>query len=125
MSNSDNIFDFRQPIKEHHAPSIAPPTEETLEFDESSAKSFAQAVLTSQNYRASIARRIQYDELPAAVEVKLWEYAYGKVVDKVEVTNTTPRLEDMSLEELERNARLYLDVIKTAREKAQTDKQVH
>lgn len=52
----------------------------------------------------SLRRRILADNLPPAVECKLFEYAYGKPVDKVEWKDTTNSFEDMSSEQLEAEA---------------------
>lgn len=68
------------------------------------AKALSKKILQSPEYIASIIRRITLDTLPAAVECKLYDYAFGKPVDKVEVKDTTDHLESMSSEELEARA---------------------
>lgn len=68
------------------------------------AKAFSKAILESADYAASIQRRILADTLPPAVEVKLYEYAYGKPVDKVEVRDKTNPLEELTMEQLETRA---------------------
>jgi hypothetical protein len=50
------------------------------------AKQFCRALLATPQYRESLLRRILMDDLPPAVECKLWEYAYGKPVDRIEHT---------------------------------------
>lgn len=65
-----------------------------------SAKTLAKGILESSEYRRSIERRITSDTLPPAVECKLYDYAYGKPVDKVEIKDVTNRLEAMSDEQL-------------------------
>lgn len=64
------------------------------------AKQLAKAILASPQYAESVRRRILADTLPAAVECRLYDYAYGKPVDKVEIKDTTERLEDLSTDEL-------------------------
>jgi hypothetical protein len=50
------------------------------------AQTFSIEVLNSAQYRESLLRRILMDELPAAVECKLMDYAWGKPVERVEHT---------------------------------------
>ncbi len=47
---------------------------------------FCESVLTSKEYRQSIRDRIALGNLPPAIELRLYDYAYGKPVDKVEHT---------------------------------------
>ena len=68
-------------------------------ISKTTVKEFCQGVLSSEEYRRSIVRRVAADSLPSAVECKMYEYAYGKPVDRVEIKNTD-RLEDLSTEEL-------------------------
>jgi len=49
-------------------------------------KEFAEKVLNSQEYRASLHRRIILDELPAQIEALLYYYAAGKPTERVEHT---------------------------------------
>lgn len=53
-------------------------------FDTSDAATFAKAILSSREYRESIRHRLILGELPPAVEVRLFDYAFGKPIDKVE-----------------------------------------
>src|SRR5262245_3013308 len=47
-------------------------------------KEFAERVLNSADYRASLLRRIQLDELPAQIEALLYYYACGKPTERIE-----------------------------------------
>jgi hypothetical protein len=49
-----------------------------------SVESFARQILTSPEYRASLFRRIILGELPAAVELRLLDYAWGKPTERIE-----------------------------------------
>lgn len=80
------------------------------------AKAFARGILDSAQYRESIRRRVLMGNLPPAVECKLYEYAYGKPIDKVEVRDTTDRLEDMSNEQLEAKAMALLALAQKLKE---------
>jgi len=60
------------------------PLDETRE--EMSVKDFCRGILTSREYRQSIRDRIALGNLPPAVELRLYDYAYGKPPDKVEHT---------------------------------------
>lgn len=73
-------------------------------------------VLTSPEYLESVYRRIRNDTLPAAVEIRMHDYAYGKPVEKTEVKDTTNRLEGMSLDQLEARAHLLHSRIRQLRE---------
>ena len=69
-----------------------------------SAKTFSKGILNSEEYRASIRRRVITDTLPPAVECKLYEYAYGKPVDSVEVKTSSDTLSELTVEQLEAKA---------------------
>jgi hypothetical protein len=72
-------------------PHTAHPEQEVADRDISrlSAKQFAKQVLSSREYRSSLMRRVVTDTLPAAVEIRLYDYAYGKPVERHEVKDTT------------------------------------
>jgi hypothetical protein len=74
------------------------------------AKAFFRDVLATREYRESLLRRIVMDELPAAVECMMWDRAHGKAVERVEVKDTTDRLEGLSAEQLEQRALFLADV---------------
>lgn len=80
------------------------------------AKAISRDLLNSLEYRVSLIRRIESDTLPAAVECKLYEYAYGKPVDRVEVKDTTSKLEEMTSEELEARAMALATLARRMRE---------
>lgn len=71
------------------------------------AREFARQFLDSEDYRASIERRIKNDALPGGVEVMLWYYAFGKPTDKIEVIlEGADALHDMTEEQLAEAARV-------------------
>lgn len=67
-------------------------------------RSFARMVLNSTQYRESIMRRILFDELPAAVETKLMDYAWGRPTEHLEINDQRNNLENLSTAELEQRA---------------------
>jgi hypothetical protein len=74
-----------------------------LSYTTLEGREFAREFIRSSEYRESIARRIKNDTLPAAVEIRLLEYAYGKPKERIELS--TPGqdhtdLSDMSTPEL-------------------------
>lgn len=71
------------------------------------ARQFARFILNSTQYRESVLRRVLMDELPAAVETKLMDYAWGRPTERIQIDDKSSRLEDMTSEELEQRA-LYL-----------------
>lgn len=52
---------------------------------------FCEGVLNSREYRESILRRILFDELPSAVELRLMDMGWGKPVERHEVTGKDGR----------------------------------
>lgn len=69
-------------------------------FTRHEAQKFARSLLNSQTYRDSLEARMKRHELPPAVEVMLWHYAFGKPVEQVEVKVTTQDLSSLSAVEL-------------------------
>jgi len=67
-----------------------------------SARAFFRQFLASPEYRQGLLDRVRLGTLPPALEVLMYHYAYGKPTEHVEVKDTTERLEDLSLEELEK-----------------------
>lgn len=63
-----------------------------------SAKSFCREILQSADYRAHVLRCVLLDTLPAAIEMMLWDRAYGKLTNRVEVEDTTQALENLTPE---------------------------
>jgi hypothetical protein len=47
----------------------------------------ASALVEDGEYRAELLERLRAGTLPPAVEVMLWHYAYGRPVERVEVSN--------------------------------------
>jgi hypothetical protein len=64
------------------------------------AREFAKELLEDETYRANLKQRLQYGAVPAAVEVRLWDYLYGKPADKLEIKDDRAKLEGLSNEEL-------------------------
>ena len=67
------------------------------------AREFALEVLRSTYYRESIRRRAALGLLPPAIESLLWHYAYGKPVERVELTapgQIEDQMAEMSTDEL-------------------------
>lgn len=85
-----------------------------------SAKAFAQDVLNSQEYRDHLYRLLLLDELPPAVECLLYHYAYGKPVERVEVTETPVDLDDLSIEQLEARALQTLEFVRRHRKQEES-----
>jgi len=73
------------------------------------AKDFSKKVLQSQTYRDSLLRRIMLDELPPALECKLYDYAYGKPVERVEVRELPADYSDLTDEQLKERLRQAAD----------------
>ncbi len=89
-----------------------------------SVKSLAKGILTSPQYRESLVRRIIAGTLPPAVECKLFEYAYGKPVDKVEIIDGRNNLEELSTEQLEAKARELVVLARKLRGESEATEEV-
>jgi hypothetical protein len=80
-----------------------------------SAEAFCRSIINSREYRDSLRRRIVMDELSPSVENLIYFYAYGKPVDRVEVTDKTRKFESASVEELEQRGLALLDMARKLR----------
>jgi hypothetical protein len=90
----------------------------------SEAKNFAQGIITSPEYRESIKRRVKEGKLAAPIEQLLWYYAYGKPVDKIDLTMDDGReLEGMTTEELAEEARMLAAALRETSEAEATDEE--
>ena len=94
----------------------APPYEFRLE-DITDGKSFALAVLNSREFRQYIIHGLTLGDLPgfAGILSKLMDHGWGKVVDQVEVKDTTTRPEDMTAEQLEARALRLAEMARSIR----------
>lgn len=81
------------------APSYPEPPTEPLS-GKYTAKHFCLAIVNSAEYRASIMQRIVLGTLSPQIEQMLWDRAAGKVVEKVEVKDTTRPYQHLSLADL-------------------------
>src|ERR1051326_6377433 len=79
------------------------------------AKAMCRDILNSPQYRRSLIDRIIFKELPPAVECRLWDYAYGKPVERVEMKDKSNPLEGATAEELERRAMLLATLARRLR----------
>ena len=78
-------------------------------------REFCAEILASDEYRASLLRRIFLDELPPAIEALIYHYAHGKPVEKMEVHQTTASLEELSAEQLEQRAMFLVECARRMR----------
>ena len=77
------------------------------------AQRFARSIIESPAYRKSLEERAANGGLPAAVEVALWHYAYGKPPETI-IVNPTEELETLSTATLSHRAKSILDRIEKA-----------
>lgn len=81
-------------------------------------KAFCRAILASPQYRESLMRRILMDTLPTNIEHMLWDRAEGKVVEKLEVKDTSAPLSTLSADALEERAKLLVTRAQQLRQQA-------
>ena len=63
--------------------------------DITDAKQFAQAVLTSPEFRQYIVSKLTLGELPPAVITRLMDYAWGKPAERVEHSGTVETITEV------------------------------
>jgi hypothetical protein len=80
-------------------------------------KDFCRGILESREYREALMQRIIMHALPAAVECMLYDRAYGKTVDKLEVKDTTNPLIDATPVDLEKRGEFLLEVARQLRQR--------
>lgn len=68
------------------------------------AQTFCKTVLNSLEFRQYIINGLTLGELPSAIITRLMDHAWGKPVERLEVQDTTPAVEDLTPEELESRA---------------------
>ena len=61
---------------------------------------FANGLINDPTYRSNLKERLQSGLIPAMLEKRLWDYAYGKPAEKIEVEFSKDALEDKSPEQL-------------------------
>lgn len=88
-------------------------------------KDFCRGVLTSREYRQSIVDRVSLGSLAPAVECRLFDYAYGKPVERFEVKDTTDPLEELTIEQLEERAMKLLQVARKLKAQGERTTSVH
>lgn len=64
-------------------------------------REFAQRFVNDPEYRESLRRRVANDTLAPAVEVQLQHYAWGKPIDRVEISDTTEKKDLTALTDAE------------------------
>jgi hypothetical protein len=67
-------------------PDLGEPTPPSADLESLTIADFCKGVLTSPEYRQSVLNRITLGTLPPAVEIRMYDYAYGKPPDRVEHT---------------------------------------
>ena len=99
------------------APATSPPREEPDWLLESptTAKAFCLKVLRSRVYRESLYRRVILDTLPSAVECKLYDHAYGKPIEHVQIEDVSSKFDNASYAELEQRAATLLTLARQLR----------
>lgn len=69
--------------------------------DSTNAKAFAETVLSSREFRSYIVNALMLGELPSAITCRLMDYAWGKPAQRVEVSDRSEHLEDLTPEIVE------------------------
>lgn len=80
-----------------------------------SVKERAREILESPEYFQSVVDRIRLGTLPPAVEIRFYDEAYGKPIERVEVKDVTDDVDNMNYEELEREAERLLALARELR----------
>lgn len=78
-----------------------PAGQDEIKFDENmSIEEFCRGVLKSRTYRESIQRRILIDELPPAIELMMWDRAFGTRKKQIEVEHRDSSVQNWNEEQL-------------------------
>jgi hypothetical protein len=99
---------------EPDAPQTAPASEPTSELTALTGKAFAEAVLSSQEFRMYIIEGLMERDLPPAVLCRLMDHGWGKPVERVEVKDTTHQ-DDITPEQLEARALRLAEIARSIR----------
>jgi hypothetical protein len=89
-------------------------------IERNEAKNFALEVVRSEEYRNSVWSRAKTGTLPPQVEIELWNRAYGKCPDKLEVTGAAhAELAGLTTEQLAERAQLVSELLRQQAEAEQ------
>ena len=78
-------MDKVQTLAEYLGTDVAPPLDPSPRLEDiTNAKQFAEAVLTSREFRLYIINSLTLGSLPAAITCRMMDYAWGKPIDRVE-----------------------------------------
>lgn len=80
---------------------------------------FALELVRDPIYRENLLRAMRDRTVPAAVEIRILEYAYGKPTERVEVGKPgefDDELEELSSEALVQRARLIVETLESSRQ---------
>jgi hypothetical protein len=83
------------------------------------ARMFALELVRDPIYRENLLRAMRDRTVPAAVEIRILEYAYGKPTERVEVGKPgefDDELEELSSEALVQRARLIVETLESSRQ---------
>lgn len=78
---------------------------------------FAKELLDSPTYIALLKDQLESGTLPAMLVKRLWDYAYGKPAEKIQVEMTTKSLEDMNPEQLQEHMQELMTLAQSLEEK--------
>jgi hypothetical protein len=92
LATTEAAHDMRQADSEPEQPFVV----------KRSVKEWCREIIHSDTYRKSLRDRIFLGSLAPAVECRLWDYAYGKPVDRVEVHDKSTAIESLTPEQINR-----------------------
>ncbi len=78
---------------------------------------FAKELLDSPTYIALLKDQLESGTLPAMLVKRLWDYAYGKPAEKIQVEMTAESLEDKTPEQLQAYMRELMTLAQSLEEK--------
>ena len=94
-------------------------------LDALTVEDFCRGILSSREYRQSVLHRITLGILPPAVELRFYDYAVGKPVDRVEVKDTTVPVEQLTAADLEDRSLRLAEMARLMRRAEQFDEPLH
>lgn len=116
MQKEQSLADFlgvTDPRPVEDVPQQEPSISEAMEIEDPTE--FCKRVVGSREFRQYIMNGVVLGDLPPAIGCRLIDHAWGKPVERVEVKDTTSRLEDMTPEQLEARALRLAEMARSIR----------
>ena len=86
---------------------------------------FCRGVLRSREFRQYILNGMVLGEIPPAIICRVMDHAWGKPVERVEITDKSDDVDEMDARQCEAEAMRLLELARQLREERHTDPHAH